>query len=152
MGFWDRRKIVEGQPEGWKSSEQLEEEYRKTHPTRMDRLKSDIKKHSIERKELRKMEAEAYKEAYINARVERKRKQGAMVGGRLLMERVRHVGAGPPRPRPRVMVRQAPWGPQMYRLDAPVHHKKKGKQKAQTHKKQKIGYDFDMIDNWRLWK
>jgi hypothetical protein len=153
MGFWDRRKVVEGQPEGWKSSEQLESEFRKTHPTRMDRLKTDIRKHQIERKELRKIEAEAYKESFIKARVERKAKQGAMAGGRLPMERIRYSIAGPPRPnRPRMIVRQAPFGPQVYRITPPQHHKKKGKHKKQGRKMERLGFDFDMVDNWGLMK
>ena len=152
MGFWTRRKVVEGQPEGWKSSEQLESEFRRTHPTRMDRLKTDIRKHQIERKELRKMEDEAYKESFIKARVERKARQGAMAGGRLPMERIRYSIAGPPRPHgQRIMVRNAPFGPQAFRI-TPPHHKKKGKHKSGKAKVERLGFDFDMVDNWRLWK
>lgn len=153
MGFWTRKKIVEGQPEGWKSSEQLEEEFRKTHPTRMDRLKTDIRKHQIERKELRTMESEAYKGAYIKARVERKAAQGRRAGGMLPMDRVRYVIAEPPRQRPKAIVRQSPFGPQIYRVIPPQHHKKKkGKHKKQGHRIERLGYDFDIVDNWRLWK
>lgn len=152
MGFWTKReqtnikRDVSGNVIAveHKTDEQIEQErYEARMAARSARYQ--------EKEAQRQAERIAYKSAFKTARIERRAKEGTRQGGRLPMERIRYAVAGPPRKRPRVMISQAPWGPQMYRLDAPVHHKKKGKHKsqAQTHKKHK---EFDMIDNWELWK
>jgi hypothetical protein len=150
MGFWTKREQTNIKRDV--SGNVIAVEHKTDAQIEQERYEARMaaKSARYQEKEAQKQaEKIAYKNAFKTARIERRAKEGARQGGRLPMERVRYVVAGPPRQRPRVMVRQAPFGPQIYRLDAPVHHKKKGKQKAQTHKKHK---EFDMIDNWGLWR